>query len=67
MKNRERLLKTNEYDLLLRISQYMDMDCIIDAINSKNGYIEESKKRTCNFASCSECIQHWLNEEEGGL
>lgn len=62
MKNRERLLKTNEYDLLLRIQRYMDSwgdgeMCVLEPIMMKNVL------NNCNKC-CSKCIQKWLNDEE---
>lgn len=59
MTNRERLLKTNEYDLLCRVQRYIDYKnralCVIDAIT---GHV-----RYC-IDDCEKCIQEWLNEEE---
>ena len=63
MTNRLRLLKTNEYELLLRIQGYMnyfnsDM-CILEAVMNMPIPMDE-----CS-GNCRECIQKWLNIEEG--
>lgn len=64
MKNRERLLRTNKYDLLLRIQSNLNKSedpslCVLDMIS---GHRVECKP------PCKNCIQEWLNEEEfGGL
>lgn len=63
MTNRQRLLKTNEYDLLCRIQKCIDkehINCVIDAIT---GNIRDCpiKEYQCD---CERCIQDWLNEEE---
>ena len=59
MTNREKLLNTNIYDLLLLINSqipYKSLNCVIDYIEGKNRDCIESGK-------CSECIQQYLNEE----
>lgn len=63
MKNRERLLKTNEYDLLCRIQRNMvqmilscELPCVLTAI--------DGQKRECHDR-CEDCIQTWMNEEAG--
>lgn len=62
MTNREELLNTNEYDLLLRIQSYMDsrreVSCVIDAV-SADGSVW--KCIDGGAGKCSECIQQWLN------
>lgn len=62
MKNRERLLNTNQYDLLIRmqnnLEKGMEIYCILDIITGK--------LKQCNGMECEECIQQWLNEEEHG-
>lgn len=61
MTNREELLNTNEYDLLLRIQEYMggyrEIPCVIEAISQVN------PPDNCGWFSggCSQCIQEWLN------
>ncbi len=62
MKNRERLLRTNEYDLLVRIQNELNHGedpsaCVLDMIS---GHSVECKP------PCKNCIQEWLNEEESG-
>lgn len=59
MTNRERLIKTNEYDLLVKIQKCLHESicrCILDTISDK--YV------ACKSSSCEECLKKWLNEEE---
>lgn len=63
MKNREHLLKTNEYDLLYRIQRNMvqmilscELPCVLRAI--------DGRERVC-LDRCEDCIQTWMNEEAG--
>lgn len=58
MTNRERLIKTNEYDLLIRMQKCLlesNCNCILDTLSDK--YV------ACK-SSCEKCIREWLNEEE---
>lgn len=58
MTNRERLIKTNEYDLLVRMQKCLlesNCRCILDTISYK--YV------VCK-SSCEECIREWLNKKE---
>ena len=65
MTNRQRLLKTNEYDFLCSINRNIRCGavCVIEAIQGEfaDG-LDLSECRSCE--SCEECIQKWLNEEE---
>ncbi len=59
MTNRERILKTNEYDLLTNIQKCLlesECRCILDLLSAK--YVH------CENESCNECIRKWLNREE---
>ncbi len=61
MKNRQKLLKTNEYDVLLQMNKYLVNQCvdlcIIDLL--------ENKTTDCpvNVKDCEDCISQWLNKE----
>lgn len=62
MKNREKLLKTASYDILLKMQENLeaankrgDTPCIMNVIGA------ESYDR-CN-SECETCIAKWLNEE----
>lgn len=59
MTNREKLLKTSEYDLLVRMNNYMlggGCFCVLDALTGN--------ERSCaSDIDCSKCIAAWLNEE----
>lgn len=56
MKNREKILNTNLYDLLLKMNDRLGCEtCIIDLVS-------EEEIISCS-ADCDECIQEWLNAE----
>ena len=63
MTNREKLTKTNIYDMLCDLNKAMAgfrCDCIMDALtDGKNDY-----SALC-CGSCGECIAKWLSEEAG--
>ena len=70
MTNRERLLKTAEYDLLCRMQEniekfFVSSDdngeniCIMDILNA---YRIGVRHRVAN-GDCKKCIAAWLNEE----
>lgn len=62
MTNREWLLNTNEYDILLYIQnclEYKEQNCILECLDKKD-YNTVCKKFKCK---CKDCIQHWLNSE----
>jgi hypothetical protein len=66
MTNREKLLKTNEYDALLKMQENLnaanvrgDTPCIMDVLG-----VADSYERHLRQDNCEECIQKWLNEEE---
>lgn len=58
MKNREKILNTNLYDLLLTMNSRIESEqCVLDLISTNvNDYL------FCH-GSCEECIQKWLNAE----
>lgn len=58
MTNREKLLNTNIYDLLVHINSYVRQTssvCIIDMI--------ENDVCNCEYDSCKDCLQNYLNAE----
>ncbi len=59
MTNRDKyILKRNECDMLVKIQEYLGNDgqyCVIDALTGS--------ARSCQYDTCEECIQKWLNEE----
>lgn len=56
MKNYEKILNTNLYDLLVKMNDRLSCEtCIIDLIS-------EEEITSCNL-ECEECIQAWLNAE----
>lgn len=56
MKNYEKILNTNLYDLLVKMNDRLSCEtCIIDLIS-------EEEITSCNL-ECEECIQEWLNAE----
>ena len=72
MKNRTRLVSTNEYDLLTKINKglYRDYFCVLELIEERKIYSKEDKNKRCyvenrSIKTCEECIQNWLNREEG--
>lgn len=57
MTNRERLTKTDIYDLLYKLNNGMnDFACIIDALRGET-CLCPAKKR------CNQCISDWLNQD----
>ena len=60
MTNREKLLSTNIYDLLLAMNKIIiqlshSETCVIDALEQKFFY--------CEHVTCDKCIQKYLNKE----
>lgn len=60
MTNREKLLNTNIYDLLLSMNEIVIRSscyetCILEAL--------EKEYAECTDNSCEECIQNYLNKE----
>lgn len=59
MTNREKLIKTNIYDLLCKMQDNwignMLCQCILESVNG--GYIK------CTDEGCDRCIEQWLDEE----
>lgn len=68
MTNRQKLLKTSEYDILCRMNRNIKCGavCVIEAI--QGGFADELDmldiSECRSHESCEECIQKWLNEEE---
>lgn len=58
MTNRERLLRTNLYDLLIMINENLaevEDVCVLDVFDYQ----------TLNcIGKCDKCIENWLNQEE---
>ena len=68
MTNRERLLKTNMYDLLMNMNKNLGPTvpgyggrCIMDALIGDDQKVAD---RCLGTNRCDECIQAYLNEEE---
>lgn len=60
MTNREKLLNTNIYDLLLSLNKELTQishyeTCVLEALEKK--YI------VCEYSNCDKCIQNYLNKE----
>ena len=58
MTNRDKILKMNEFDLLMKVNNVNR--CVIDALGKKC----EAYERCKQFDTCEKCIQTWLNEKE---
>ena len=69
MRNRSQYItQRNEYDLMMTIVKNTNV-CPIYAVSGLPAYIHEETfclivDRGRNIASCAECVQKWLNEEE---
>lgn len=63
MTNRERLNRTNMYDILLTISNNCDL-CVIRII----GGIPANRKmvRCDRYNCCAACLADWMNEKYNG-
>ena len=66
MTNRDKLLETNEYDLLVKIQEAMvdGCCCIIDAISGQRypcKWYDETDRALSD--DCKDCIQKWLHEK----
>ena len=59
MKNRERLLNTNPYDLLLEAQKVLDKHglCVLMLFRQPDVY------ERCS-GLCELCIERWMNEDE---
>lgn len=73
MTNRDYILKTCPYDLLMDINGYLtnDRKCVKELMEETRYYIKESDggETRCIYSeerkqniSCNKCIQRWLNE-----
>lgn len=56
MKNRERLMKMAQIDMLTEINSKMPCYCVVQALG------DETKPVTCDN-KCYDCISEFLNEE----
>jgi len=64
MKNREHLLRQNEYDLLIGLQAAISSglcQCVIEALTAKEYKCPDDK--VCMLSTCEACIQEWLNKE----
>lgn len=64
MKNREHLLRQNEYDLLIGLQAAIGSglcQCVIEALTAKEYPCPDDK--VCMLSTCEACIQEWLNKE----
>lgn len=60
MTNREKLLNTNIYDLLVLMNKTIMQEshletCVLDAL--------DQKQTACEHFICTECLQEFLNKE----
>lgn len=59
MTNREKLIKTNIYDLLCKMQHNnfnrLDCQCVMEFV--------VGKEIKCTGEGCDRCIEQWLNEE----
>lgn len=63
MKNREKILNTNLYDLLVKINHRLGCEtCIIELISDEESLPCEEESLSY-VADCDKCIQEWLNAE----
>lgn len=61
MTNREKILKSSEYDTLVKMNEYLleyegTCMCVLDVLNGR-------KTPCASDSDCEECIAKWLNEE----
>lgn len=65
MTNRKWMLEQNEYDLLMRVNEFVqhlyDPDCVLEPIATESWWKENGPPK-CKW-NCKACIQRWLNEE----
>jgi len=62
MTNREKLLNTNIYDLLVKMNDNMITSmCVLDLF--VDGFVACPKCETISDFNCNKCIADWLNEE----
>ena len=63
MKNWQKLMKTNEYDILLRINARLESlepsVCVMDLLENRSGIGD----CPVNVKDCEDCIAQWLNKE----
>lgn len=63
MTNREKILKTNIYDLMMAIHERLPFNCPIDVVGGIPPITDCREINLQQFKTCSDCIQAWLNEE----
>lgn len=65
MNNRQRLLSTNIYDVLMQMNDNLNPfsgnPCVLECLCGDN---VDVPALCINYRQCEECIQNWLNEEE---
>ena len=59
MTKRDKLLKMDMYDLLIKLNCYK---CVVENIDKLD--VLRKSKRCRKFCDCKKCIQAWLNEKE---
>ncbi len=63
MKNRQKLLKANEYDVLLKMNTrlllFESSLCVLDLLGDK----PVTGDCLVNVKDCEDCISQWLNKE----
>lgn len=72
MTNRQRLLRTSEYDTLVRMNSFLlkhsghhDLICIIDVLEGRRRSVCPVFDSIVGYnTKCEKCIARWLNEEE---
>ena len=70
MTNRQRLNKSNMYDILEKSNRQLrceacDFHCLIEFIRGERQYVDDKRCFTVtNVHDCGACISKWLNEEE---
>ena len=79
MTNRDYILKTCPYDIIVNLNKsiiYDDYKCIIETLKDTRIYIRETdgERARCinslerkHFKNCEQCIQRWLNEERNHI
>ncbi len=59
MTNREYLIKTNPYDVLIDFNRKMKKRCVMEVLHPNFW------DRCGHYEDCETCIAEWLNEERG--
>jgi hypothetical protein len=63
MTNREKLLNTNDYDLLCNMNKNLieNDSCIMEAFEAYSNY------RCEKYLECDQCISDWMNEDDNKM